>query len=191
MSRWNRGKSTTNLTRFLKVRGKNLQKEKEVDHHANTVLVIEKREIIHQERDLPRQAGDMKDVILQEDVLLKATSDMIDQGHQRSTLVIGGDQDPPRDSKGEILDPHQEGTKGTIFAVDLDHLQENRKNLPEKFTHISKNAKKCLMKMSMKSSGMASNGSLKLRLKSRMISTSSNKKKSLQSTLKEWPNPRQ
>ena len=94
MSRWKGGKLTSNLTRFYKVLGKNLLRLREVDHHAKTVLVIEKREIIHQERDLQKVVGDMKDVILREDVLLKATSDMIDLGHQRGTLVIGEDQDP-------------------------------------------------------------------------------------------------
>ena len=152
--------------------------------------MIENREIIHQERDLPKQAGDMKDVILQEDVLLKATSGMIDQGHQRSTLVIGEDQDPQRDPTGEILGHHQEGTAGIILAADLDHLQENRRNRQEKFTHISKSAKKYSMKMSMKSSGMASNGSPKLRPRSKMSSTSSNNEMSLQSTQKEWLNPK-
>jgi hypothetical protein len=179
------------LTRFYKVRGKNLQKEREADHHAKIFLVIEKREIIHQERDLLKEAGDMKGVTLQEGVLMKAISDMIDQGHQKSTLVIGGDKDPPRDPTKEIQGLHQEGIKGTILAADLDHLQESRKNQLEKFIHISKSAKKYSMKMNVKSSGMAFNGSLKLRPRSKMKSTNKSKEMSLQSTLKEWPNLRQ
>jgi hypothetical protein len=162
------------LTRFYKVQGKNLLREREVDHHAKTNLVIIEREIIHQERDLPKLPDVMRGVILQEGVLLKATSDMTVQGHQRNILVIKGDKDLLRDPTEEILGPHQEGTKGTILAADLDHHQESRKNPPEKFTHISKSAKKSLMKMSVRFSGTASNGSPKPKPKSRMSSTNRN-----------------
>jgi hypothetical protein len=167
------------LTRFIVVQRKNLLREREAVLHAKTVHAIEKREIIPQERDLPKAAGAMRGATLQEGVLLKAISGMTDQGLQRGKLVTRGDQDPPGDPTGEILGPHQEGTKGNILGADLDLLQENRRNLSEKSTHISRSAKKCSMKMKRKSSGMASNGSPKPRPRSKMSSTSLNREMSL------------
>lgn len=183
-----KGKS---LARNLYLIGINLQGV--VKHLGEIGLVIERRGNTLQGNDLRRvksvgmrdlatlQKGalqrDTTDLDHREDVHQKVTRDMTDL--QGGILVTGGDQDLPKDLIEGILDLLLENTEETILVADLGHPQESKENPPKRFILIFKSAKKCSMKTREKFSGMAFNGWLKLKLKSRMSSMSSKSEMSL------------